>query len=48
MGAYFLLGLPDGMLGVVWPSMRAGLHLPIDALGSSFWAARLAISCPQV
>ena len=33
VGAFFLLGLPDGMLGVVWPSMRADLRLPIDALG---------------
>jgi fucose permease len=34
IGGFFLLGMPDGMLGVVWPSMRSGLHLPIDALGA--------------
>jgi fucose permease len=27
------LGLPDGMLGVAWPSMRATFGLPLDALG---------------
>jgi len=29
-----LFGLFDSMLGVVWPSMRTNLQLPIDALGS--------------
>ena len=28
------LGLPDGLLGVAWPSMRAAFGLPIDALGA--------------
>jgi MFS family permease len=28
-----MFGLPDGMLGAVWPAMRADLRLPIDALG---------------
>jgi fucose permease len=44
------IGLPDGLLGVAWPSMRASFGLPIDALGgllvaytlgylvSSFWS----------
>jgi fucose permease len=27
------LGLPEGMLGVAWPSMRATFELPLDALG---------------
>jgi fucose permease len=27
------IGLPDGLLGVAWPSMRASFGLPIDALG---------------
>ena len=27
------LGLPDGMLGVAWPSIRATFGLPLDALG---------------
>jgi fucose permease len=30
---FIALGLPDGMLGAVWPAMRADLGLPIDALG---------------
>ena len=27
------LGLPEGLLGVAWPSMRASFDLPLDALG---------------
>src|SRR5919201_129978 len=27
------LGLPEGMLGVAWPSIRASFGLPLDALG---------------
>ena len=27
------LGLPDGLLGVAWPSIRASFHLDLDALG---------------
>ncbi len=27
------LGLPDGLLGVAWPSIRASFALPLDALG---------------
>src|SRR5919199_6486775 len=27
------LGLPEGMLGVAWPSIRAAFALPLDALG---------------
>jgi fucose permease len=27
------LGLPDGLLGVAWPSIRASFGLPLDALG---------------
>lgn len=26
--------MPDGLLGVAWPSMRASFELPLDALGS--------------
>lgn len=31
--AFIALGLPDGLLGVGWPSIRAGFSLPLDALG---------------
>ena len=31
--AYVSLGLPDGLLGVAWPSMRASFGLPLDSLG---------------
>lgn len=27
------IGLPDGLIGVAWPSIRATFHLPVDALG---------------
>lgn len=32
--AFVSLGLPDGLLGVAWPSIRADFGLPLDALGS--------------
>lgn len=31
--AFISLGLPDGLLGVAWPSMRIDFDLPLDALG---------------
>ncbi|MFC4426407.1 MFS transporter [Deinococcus navajonensis] len=31
--AFISLGLPDGLLGVSWPSMRRDFHVPLDALG---------------
>ena len=31
---FFSLGLPDGLLGVAWPGMRAAFGLPLNALGS--------------
>jgi len=31
--AFISLGLPDGLLGVAWPSIRAFFHLRLDALG---------------
>lgn len=31
--AFISLGLPDGLLGVAWPTMRASFGLPLDALG---------------
>jgi len=32
--AFVSLGLPDGLIGVAWPSIRAYFDLPVDALGS--------------
>jgi fucose permease len=32
--AFISLGLPDGLLGVSWPSMRATFGVPLDALGT--------------
>ena len=31
--SFVSLGLPDGLNGVAWPSIRAYFHLPIDAVG---------------
>lgn len=31
--AFISLGLPDGLLGVSWPSIRGDFGLPLDALG---------------
>lgn len=31
--AFVSLGLPDGLLGVAWPSMRGAVGVPLDALG---------------
>jgi fucose permease len=33
---FISLGLPDGLLGVGWPSIRQTFGLPIDALGALF------------
>ena len=33
LGSFVLLGLPDGMLGTAWPSMRATFGAPVGALG---------------
>nr|MCU0495578.1 MFS transporter [Chloroflexaceae bacterium] len=32
--AFISLGLPDGLLGVGWPSIRASFGLPLEALGA--------------
>jgi fucose permease len=32
-GGFVILGLPTGMLGIVWPSMRAELDAPLAGLG---------------
>jgi len=31
--AFIALGMPDGLLGVAWPSIRAGFVIPLDAVG---------------
>lgn len=31
--AFIALGMPDGLLGIAWPSMRAHFSVPLDALG---------------
>jgi fucose permease len=33
---FIALGLPDAVIGVAWPSMRAHFDLPLDALGLLF------------
>ena len=39
--AFISLGLPDGLLGVAWPSMRATFGLQLDALGALFISTTL-------
>lgn len=36
---FISLGLPDGLLGVGWPSIRASFGLPLDAIGAWFITA---------
>ncbi len=31
--AFIALGMPDGLLGVAWPSMRSSFSVPLDAIG---------------
>jgi len=31
--AFIALGMPDGLLGVAWPSVRASFSIPVDAIG---------------
>jgi fucose permease len=40
------LGLPDGLLGVAWPSIRSHFGLPLDALGALLvaWTAGYVVS----
>jgi fucose permease len=37
--AFISLGLPDGLLGVAWPSIRTSFGVPLDALGALLIAA---------
>ena len=39
--AFVSLGLPDGVLGVAWPSVRAAFDLPLSELGVILTAAML-------
>ncbi len=36
--AFIALGMPDGLLGVAWPSIRGNFSIPLDALGSLLFA----------
>lgn len=37
--AFIALGMPDGLIGVAWPSIRASFSLPLDALGMLLFAS---------
>jgi fucose permease len=37
--AFIALGMPDGLLGVAWPSIRIGFSIPLDAIGMLLTAA---------
>ena len=36
--AFIALGMPDGLFGVAWPTMRKGFGVPIDAIKMGFTA----------
>jgi fucose permease len=37
--AFVALGMPDGLLGVAWPSIRSSFSIPLDAVGMLLVAA---------
>lgn len=37
--AFIALGLPDGLLGVGWPSIRTDFSIPLDAIGMLLFAS---------
>lgn len=37
--AFIALGMPDGLLGIAWPTMRADFGVPLDSLGLLLLAA---------
>lgn len=37
--AFIALGMPDGLLGVAWPSIRDTFSIPLDALGMLLFAS---------
>lgn len=39
--SFIVLALPDGLLGVAWPSIRDTFHLSLDALGALLIATRI-------
>ena len=39
--AFIALGMPDGLLGVGWPSIRTNFNVPIDALGALLFVSMI-------
>jgi fucose permease len=39
--AFISLGLPDGLFGVAWPSIRANFSIPLDSMGALLFAGML-------
>jgi fucose permease len=37
--AFIALGMPDGLMGVAWPSMRTDFSIPLDSIGMYLLAA---------
>lgn len=37
--AFIALGMPDGLLGVGWPTIRSGFGIPLDSLGMLLFAS---------
>jgi|GEM_PF-3080307 fucose permease len=46
--AFIALGMPDGLIGVAWPSMQKDFKLPIDAIGLSMITATAYISINKI
>ena len=47
--AFISLGLPDGVLGVAWPSVQESFHLPVSHMGLLLAATStpLAVVAPR-
>ena len=46
--AFMSLGLPDGVLGVAWPTLRRSFAVPMSELGVLLWAAALGYLASSV
>jgi fucose permease len=46
--AFLSLGLPDGVLGVAWPSLRRSFALSMSQLGVLLWAGALGYLASSV
>jgi fucose permease len=45
--AFVGLGMPDGLLGVAWPSIRNGFSISLDAIGVLLTASVIGYMTPS-